>query len=374
MRIIIAGDLYIADYFRNQDLIDKSVIDLFETADYRIVNLEAPITEDNPINKIIKTGPHLRMLSNSIMPYLHQLKIDAVTMANNHIQDYGNKGVTDTFKELDDHKIEYIGAGNDLTEARKPLTLDKDGMKIAILNFCENEWSIAEDDSPGANPMDIIDNTNQIREAKASHDKVIVIVHGGHEYYNLPSPRMQKQYRFYADQGADIVVGHHTHCISGNEVYKGVPIYYSLGNFLFTKNNLNDEWYTGIILEVDITSVRIECQIHPVRQEKEIFKLSFLEDKYKEEVLGRFETYSNVINNPDELLNNWKMYIEKKSKEYLNYWSPLASIENRYISGILRRLGVNFINKKAASLHLNLMRCEAHHDLSEVILEKYISK
>jgi poly-gamma-glutamate capsule biosynthesis protein CapA/YwtB (metallophosphatase superfamily) len=76
--------------------------------------------------------------------------------------------------------------------------------------------------------MDIIDNANQIKEAKATHDKVIVIVHGGHEYYNLPSPRMQKQYRFYADQGADFVVGHHTHCISGYEVYNGVPIYYSL--------------------------------------------------------------------------------------------------------------------------------------------------
>lgn len=374
MRILIVGDLFVSDQYYDNDLIDKSIQDMFSSADYRIVNLEAPITEDNPKNKILKTGPHLRMSSDTIMPYLHQLKIDAVTMANNHILDYGDKGVTDTFNELVDHKIKYIGAGNDLTEAKKPLSLHKDGMKIAILNFCENEWSIAEEDSPGANPMDIIDNTNQIREAKASHDKVIVIVHGGHEYYNLPSPRMQKQYRFYADQGADIVVGHHTHCISGNEVYKGVPIYYSLGNFLFTKNNINDEWYTGLILEVEITSEGIDCQIHPVRQEKESFKLSFLKDIDKEEVLGRFKTYSNVINNPDELLNNWKMYIEKQSKQYLNYWSPLASIENRYISGILRRLGVNFINKKAATLHLNLMRCEAHLDLSEEILEKYILK
>ncbi len=374
MRIIIAGDLYIADEFRNNNLIDKSVIDLFEDADYRIVNLEAPITEDNPNNKIIKTGPHLRMLSNTILPYLHQLKIDAVTMANNHIQDYGNKGVTDTFKELDDHKIEYIGAGNDLTEARKPLTLDKDGMKIAILNFCENEWSIAEDDSPGANPMDIIDNTNQIREAKASHDKVIVIVHGGHEYYNLPSPRMQKQYRFYADQGADIVVGHHTHCISGNEVYKGVPIYYSLGNFLFTNNNINDDWYTGLVLEIEISNEKIECEIHPIGQKREKFDLTLLEGIFKEDVLNRFKTYCKLIENPDKIRAHWVKYIEKQSKQYLNYWSPLASIENRYISGIFRRIGVNFINKKAASLHLNLMRCEAHHNLSKEVLEKYISK
>lgn len=314
------------------------------------------------------------MSSGTIMPYLHQLKIDAVTMANNHILDYGDKGVTDTFKELDNHKIKYIGGGNDLTEARKPLSLHKDGLKIAILNFCENEWSIAEEDSPGANPMDIIDNTNQIREAKASHDKVIVIVHGGHEYYNLPSPRMQKQYRFYADQGADIVVGHHTHCISGNEVNKEGPIYYSLGNFLFTKNNPNDKWYTGLILEIGISNEKIDCVIHPVRQEKVNFKLNLLKGNDKEEVSRKFETFSNVIHNPDELRNNWNKYIVKQSKQYLNYWSPLASIENRYISGILRRLGVNFINKKAASLHLNLMRCEAHLDLSEKILEKYISK
>jgi len=366
MRIIIAGDLYIADDFRNQDLIDKSVIDLFETADYKIVNLEAPITEDNPKNKIIKTGPHLRMSSDTIMPYLHQLKIDAVTMANNHIMDYGYKGVKDTFKELVDHKIKYIGAGNDLTEAKKPLSLHKDGMKIAILNFCENE--------SGANPMDVIDNTNQIKEAKASHDKVIVIVHGGHEYYNLPSPRMQKQYRFYADQGADIVVGHHTHCISGNEVYKGVPIYYSLGNFLFTKNNPNDEWYTGLILEVEITREGVDCQIHPVRQKREKFVLTLLEGISKDDVLNRYETYCNLIHNPDEIRAHWVKYIEKQSKQYLNYWSPLASIENRYISGIFRRIGVNFINKKAASLHLNLMRCEAHHNLSKEVLEKYISK
>ena len=295
-------------------------------------------------------------------------------MANNHIQDYGNKGVTDTFKELYDSKIEHIGAGNNLTEARKLLTLDKEGMKIAILNFCENEWSIAEDDSPGANPMDIIDNTNQIREAKATHVKVIVIIHGGHEYYNLPSPRMQKQYRFYADQGADIVVGHHTHCISGNEVYKGVPIYYSLGNFLFTKNNPNEEWYTGLILEVEITSEGIDCQTHPVRQRREKFDLTLLEGIFKEDVLNKYETYCRLIENPDKIRAHWVKYIEKQSKQYLNYWSPLASIENRYISGIFRRIGVNFINKKAASLHFNLMRCEAHRDISREVIKKKIKK
>lgn len=329
MKILIAGDLFVSDQFYNANIIDKSVQDLFSKADYRIVNLEAPITEDNPKNKIIKTGPHLRMSSDTIMPYLHQLKIDAVTMANNHILDYGYKGVKDTFKELVDHKIKYIGAGNDLTEAKKPLSLHKDGMKIAILNFCENEWSIAEDDSPGANPMDVIDNTNQIREAKASHDKVIVIVHGGHEYYNLPSPRMQKQYRFYADQGADIIVGHHTHCISGNEVYKGVPIYYSLGNFLFTSQSTIEDWYTGLVLEVNIEKGNLTTQLHPVEQQKETFELSLLHGKKREDIMKRISKYNAIIADEEKLKSEWNNYVDTKYDVYLNYWSPFSFISNR---------------------------------------------
>ena len=372
MRILIVGDLFVSDQYYDNDLIDKSIQDMFSSADYRIVNLEAPITEDNPKNKILKTGPHLRMSSDTIMPYLHQLKIDAVTMANNHILDYGDKGVTDTFNELVDHKIKYIGAGNDLTEAKKPLSLHKDGMKIAILNFCENEWSIAEEDSPGANPMDIIDNTNQIREAKASHDKVIVIVHGGHEYYNLPSPRMQKQYRFYADQGADIVVGHHTHCISGNEVYKGVPIYYSLGNFLFTSKSTIEDWYTGLVLEVNIEKGNLTSKLHPVEQQKETFELSLLIGKKREDIIKRISKYNAIIEDEEKLKNEWDNYVDTKYDVYLNYWSPFSFISNRYVRGVLNRLGIKGLNKKGIALALNLMRCEAHVDMSKEVNKKYL--
>ena len=374
MKIIIAGDLYIADEFKNNKLIDKSVQVLFSTADYRIVNLEAPITDDRSENKIIKTGPHLRMSEQTAISVLKQLNIDGVTLANNHILDYGTKGLLDTFDTLKSKEVAYVGAGTNLKDAAKYITLNREGMKIAIINFCENEWSIAEEDSPGANPMDIIDNANQIREANSTHDKVIVIVHGGHEYYNLPSPRMQKQYRFYADQGADIVVGHHTHCISGNEVYNGVPIYYSLGNFLFTKNNPNDEWYTGLILEVEITSDSIECQIHPVRQEKKSFNLYLFEGEEKEEVFEQIENYSSIISDEKMLDLKWNKFIDQQSRMYLNYWSPLSYVKNRYLNAAFRKLIGNMLNKKGASLFLNLVRCEAHRDLSKEVLRKYIKE
>jgi poly-gamma-glutamate capsule biosynthesis protein CapA/YwtB (metallophosphatase superfamily) len=187
MNILIAGDFFISDEYRNKDLIDQSVLDIFQNADYRIINLEVPITADNPKNKILKTGPHLRTSEETVIPYLKQLKVDALTLANNHILDYGTKGLTDTFGTLKNNQIDFVGAGNNLEEATKPLSLERDGMSIAILNFAENEWSIAEDDKPGANPLDIIDNVNQIKAAKVTHDKVICIIHGAHEYYHLPS-------------------------------------------------------------------------------------------------------------------------------------------------------------------------------------------
>lgn len=372
MKILIAGDLFVSDQFYNDNIIDKSVKDLFLNADFRIVNLEAPITDESSENKIIKTGPYLRMSEKTSISILNQLNIDAVTLANNHILDYGTHGLLDTFDTLEREKISFVGAGNNLVDSSKHLTIDKDGIKIAIINFCENEWSIAKEELPGANPMNLIDNSFQIREAKASHDKVIVIVHGGHEYYNLPSPRMQKQYRFYADQGADFVVGHHTHCISGNEVYNGVPIYYSLGNFLFTSQSTIEDWYTGLVLEVNIEKGNLTSQLHPVEQQKETFELSLLIGKKREDIIKRISKYNAIIEDEEKLKNEWDNYVDTKYDVYLNYWSPFSFISNRYVRGVLNRLGIKGLNKKGIVLALNLMRCEAHVDMSKEVTNKYL--
>lgn len=83
-KILIAGDLVVTDEFQDQDLIDESVVNLFIEADYRIVNLETPITTNNSDNKILKTGPHLRTSAEIVLLYLKQLTVDMVTLANNH--------------------------------------------------------------------------------------------------------------------------------------------------------------------------------------------------------------------------------------------------------------------------------------------------
>ena len=150
---------------------------------------------------------------------------DGVTLANNHLNDYGEKAILTTMLELVENSIDIVGVGKTLNDSQIPLFLDINGKSIAIINICESEFSIASKYHAGAAPLDLIDNQKEIASCRAKVDFVIVIVHGGHEMHQLPSPLMQKTYRWFVDMGADAVINHHQHCFSGYEIYKGSPIF-----------------------------------------------------------------------------------------------------------------------------------------------------
>ncbi len=111
MNIIFGGDFFVSDDFSGRDLIDDTVAALFARADYRVLNLEAPLTGEIHENRIEKTGPHLRSLDSTTIPILKKLKVDLVTLANNHILDYGGRGLADTLKALEENNIDSVGAG-----------------------------------------------------------------------------------------------------------------------------------------------------------------------------------------------------------------------------------------------------------------------
>ena len=374
--ILVAGDFVITEEYCNSNLFDPSITKLFQRADFRILNLEAPVTVNDSSNKITKTGPHLRTSKDAIAPSLDCLDANLVTLANNHILDYGEKGLLDTLTFCKAKKVSTVGADLNLPDASKPFRAEIKGLKISFINFAENEWANASESSGGAHPMDIIENVKQIKKERSTADKVIVIVHGGHEYYNLPSPRMQKQYRFYADNGADLVVGHHTHCISGNEIYNGTPIYYSLGNFLFTLPSKHNDWYNGLILEVNFDHEgKLSTCLHPVKQEEFTFRATLLEGKEKQDILQRIDIFNNIILNPKKLRASWNNYLSSQYETILSHWSPTTLFGSKYLNAILRRLKLSkyFISKKTLALHLNLMRCEAHFNLSSEILDQKIN-
>ena len=364
MRINIGGDFCITSQYLSKQLISKSVKALFDDSDLNILNLECPIVNKNNHYKIIKTGPHLKT-DERILNYLKQLNTNVVTLANNHILDYGLNGLKTTLEHCNKNNIQYVGAEMSVKQAAQPLIIEKGGLKIAFVNFCENEWSVANSQRGGANPMDIIDNYKQIKNAKQKVDFVIVIVHGGHEYYSLPSPRMVKQYRFYAENGADAVIGHHTHSISGYEIYNKVPIVYSLGNFLFTIPNKNKKWYNGLVAQLTLQKGEpIDLQLIPIQQNEEDFELTIIDDANKKLVLKYVNELNVTIQDNNELHQEWRNYLLKQSK-LINTLSPINYIPNKYIAASLKRIGINklLINNKYLKSLANRIRCEAHRDL-----------
>lgn len=369
-KILIGGDFVLTDTVNHNPIISTSIQSFFKEFDIKVLNFEAPYTTIN--SSIYKIGSVLKQNIEYTPQILKCLGIDVLTLANNHILDYGEMGVKDTLKFCKLNNIKTVGAGMNLKEAQQTVYLNSKAGRIAIVNFAENEWNSATSKSAGSHPMNIIDNVGKLKEAKDEADFVFLIIHGGHEYYNLPSPRIQKQYRFYADNGADIIIAHHPHCIGGSEIYKGVPIYYSLGNFIFTKDKNIEDWYIGLLLEVEIKDNKLNTQIHPIKQEKNTFTIKLIEFDKKQIVLDRVESYNKIISDSTKLSYEWENYISCKSKDYLNYWSPLSFVQNRFIKKIINKLGLSGLNKKGVAFALHFMQCEAHLDLSKSVLRKYL--
>ncbi|WP_262250019.1 CapA family protein [Parapedobacter soli] len=376
MKILIAGDLVIPESVGSENLLADDVKGLFQTSDYNILNLECTVTDAGIESQIIKTGPHLKGNEYLIKSVLRDLKINLVTLANNHILDYGAKGLVDTIEFCKTQGVEFVGAGRTLHEAQRPTRVIIDGIRISIVNFAENEWASSTEQTAGANPMDIVENVRVIKKEKKNSDFVFVIIHGGHEYYNLPSPRIQKQYRFYVDNGADLIVGHHPHCISGHEIYNGVPIYYSLGNFLFAKEKNTNGWYLGIVLALNISNNgTIETQAIPVQLDRTSFILKTLPDDEEKAFNNDFQKFNEIIGNKEKLEKSWEEYVSSRTYQFLNNWSPASFIKNRYIYGLMNKLGFSrfLMNEHYTKAKLNLIRCEAHADLSKKILKKHLS-
>lgn len=375
MKILIAGDL--APYNRVQvkinegqfDDIFQSIKPLTEMCDYSLVNLEAPITPEGCLDSINKVGPRIST-SKGVISLLKNAGFDCVTLANNHFRDFGETGTKTTIDSLKSENIDFLGGGNDLEEASKVLYKRFAEKTIAFVNFCENEFSVATEDTSGSNKLELIDNYHQITEAKSKADIVVVIVHGGHEHYQLPSPRMIKLYRWLIDIGANAVINHHQHCYSGYEIYKEAPIFYGIGNFCFDwPNRAGKEWNEGYLVLLDIENA-IKFEIIPYIQCAELPIVTLMKGQKKDVFDEDIKNLNAIICDPQKVADEFAAFIESCSKGKLLQFS---SYENRYLKSLaLRGIIPIGLSKKKALYYLNNLRCEAHRDVAIAALLNYI--
>ena len=375
LAILIAGDYSPKERF--QDALDKGnypnlfpgLKNIISSVDFSVVNFETTVrtTESLPIPKI---GSHLSCKENAFEA-LRYLGFKMLTMANNHIMDYGRLGMENSKRIAVENGFEVIGVGKNLEDARCYKIVENKGKRVAFINECENEFSIATEENAGCNPLDIVNISYDIRAAKESADYVIVIIHGGNEHYKLPSPRMKKNYRFFVDQGADAVLNHHQHCYSGYEVYNGKPIFYGLGNFCF--DSANDIEYRhmtynyGYMVKL-LLSERVSFELIPYEQCYNKVGVYLLDKNEKAVFFEDINKLNAIISNDAQLKSAFVVMAEQKRNFIFRGFRPYTS---RIASALYNKgLLPSFLSKERLMIITAILECEAHNEVLMVNLKR----
>lgn len=198
-----------------------------------------------------------------------------------------------------------------------------------------------------------------LKKQKKKADFILVIVHGGHEHYQLPSIRMQETYRFFIDAGADCVINGHQHCYSGYELYKGKPIFYGLGNFCFDRpGKENDIWNEGYMVMLEIKCEKISFKLIPYQQCNDKMGVYLIKDLNLFE--DNIQRLNSIIANKQKFKVELDKYYCQTSPSYLNQY---LSYHNRLLD-ILCRIGVfpAKTNTKKIPQILNSIQCESHRE------------
>lgn len=356
MRALLLGDL--SPTTETNPLFEKGdiktlftdTLELFKGNDINFVNLECALTEhDVPIEKF---GPPLAASPN-VAKVLKEIGVTVAGLSNNHFFDLGKKGATDSIAYLNAMGILHTGFGENYEDSRKNLVIEKDGEKICLIAVCEHEYSYALEDRMGSRPYDEYDTLEDIRNAKAECNRVIVLYHGGKEHCTYPSPRLYKACRAMVRSGADVVLCQHTHCIGCYEEYNGGHILYGQGNFHFVKADTfkYPGWNSLLAVKYDTCTNQMEF-VPIVNLEKGI---SLAKGEEKEQILREFAIRSKSLQD-----GTWR-----------EGWHAFCmSVREPYIKTICNACAETSTDRQNAKF-AHYLDCEAHTDVWRELFPTY---
>ena len=307
IRINFFGDFRICDVSRLR--FGDELQALLNAGDINLLNFEAPIFVEGA-EKVSKSGPNLYQ-DQKAPKALQDFGFNVISLANNHMLDYGEVAACETISSFD--KAITLGCGK-WEDAFRVKVIEIDGIRIGFLAITQHEFGafsdqFYEDDNYGTASMShpVVDEL--ILESREKVDYLFIIPHAGMEHCIQPWPQLVTLYRHFINMGASGVIGGHPHVPQPWEIYKDCPIFYSLGNFCFelassTGNEPND-WYNSLVASLTIKDGAVSVDLHWAYYDNKAHLVNLCDgDKnhiaYMEQVCADFRDkskYKSIINN-----------------------------------------------------------------------------
>ncbi len=376
VRVFVGGDICpigrMADAFASGacDQAFGDVLALIRGCDFAVANLECPLG-DSDLRPIAKSGPNLRGPAGAAET-LRRSGFGAVGLANNHIMDFGKAGLESTRAACAAAGLGTFGAGADVQEARKLHIVTLKGIRIAFLAIAEDERCLATATQAGANPVDPIWVVRTLTEHRGQFDRLIVLLHGGNEGFAYPSPWLREQCRFLVEQGADVVVCQHSHCVGSLETHQGGTILYGQGNFIFDYADHGALGGQGLGMVVAFRPGEpAEVVFHPIEQAPGADGVRLCGKRDADAVLKRLDAQSEVLGDPERYAQVWGSYCEARQAGFLTrlfgFGTWLRRLNRR--EWMFRRL-----TQPELLRIYNLVSCESHRSALRASLDSLIDR
>jgi poly-gamma-glutamate capsule biosynthesis protein CapA/YwtB (metallophosphatase superfamily) len=242
----------------------QKTADFLRKADLTIGNLETSVsTRGKPEKKEYTYRSKPETLKGVV-----NAGFDVVNLANNHTLDYGMDALFDTMQHLKNYQIGYVGAGKNEAEAFAPFIREIKGKRVAVVGLSHvlpNRQWFASKNKPGlAHAYSYEPMLSYVKKAVAQSDITIAVMHWNLEYKDMPEAYAREMARKLIDSGVDAILGSHSHSVMGVEFYKNVPIYYSVGNFVFT-TSFNPKGREAMMVSLSFTESETKSSVIPVK-------------------------------------------------------------------------------------------------------------
>lgn len=311
MNIVFLGDVMLGRFVRERyeknayNLVSDSVRSYIENSNYVIANLESPVTNEEESDSLKFAGSE---------DLLEQFKwVDCFSLSNNHINDFGEKGMRDTIESLNKKEIGYNGLYENVYD---PFIIKSDDSQIAIITCTDMlNYEFADNCQYKTIRVDNQQLGLTIEECKKDGFFVIIYAHVGSLFCRYPNPLIREILYGLVEKGADCIVTAHSHCLGGVDRYKDVPIFYSLGDFLMDGSSFRRRQAGVLRLDIE-KNVLKNWELQPVVTNNDL-SVVFPSEKQKSKILKIFNDVTQRLSKNKD--NYQHFYAKQYKKEMFNH-------------------------------------------------------